>query len=305
MKVLVLGSEGFIGNHLVRYFLAQGYDVHGCDLGEPPSLNYTYAKVSSSFPEWDQFFSDGDFDYCINAAGSGNVSYSVMHPLVDFEANTLQTIRVLDAIRRSCPSCNYLFISSAAVYGNPEGLPIAEETRCSPLSPYGWHKLISEHLCKEYTDIYGLKTSIVRPFSVYGPGLRKQLFWDVYMKYASGKKRLELYGTGEESRDFIYVNDLVRAIDTILKSGPAKAEIYNLASGIETSIKDVMQLFVHFLEPGCQVTFNKEVRKGDPLNWRADISKLQSLGFTTETKLEEGLRIHAQWLKRGSRSTEI
>lgn len=300
-----MGSEGFIGHSLVRYFLTKGYDVHGCDLGETPSLNYTYTKVSASFPEWDPYFSEGKFDYCINAAGSGNVNYSVTHPLVDFEANTLQTIRILDAIRRSYPSCCYLFISSAAVYGNPETLPITEESRTSPMSPYGYHKLMSELICREYTDIYSIKTAIVRPFSVYGPGLRKQLFWDVYKKFASGERRLELFGTGDESRDYIYIDDLVSAIGLILSNGRGKAEVYNLASGIETSIRDVMDIFSAALDPRPGVVFNGMVRKGDPLNWRADITKLQSLGFKSGTTLQQGLTTHAQWLHKEFKTHDI
>ncbi len=304
IKVLILGAEGFIGHHLVRYFLQKGYEVHGCDLGETPSLNYAYTKVSASFPEWDPYFSEGKFDYCINAAGSGNVGYSVTHPLVDFEANTLQTIRVLDAIRRSCPSCTYLFISSAAVYGNPEKLPVTEESRCSPMSPYGYHKLMSEFICREYTDIYNINTAIVRPFSVYGPGLRKQLFWDVYKKFAAGNRQLELFGTGDESRDYIYIEDLVEAISLILASGRLRAETYNLASGVETTIRDVMNIFAAAIEPSPSIAFNKVVRKGDPLNWRADISKLRSLGFELRTELRHGITLQAQWLNREFKTHE-
>lgn len=297
MKILVLGSEGFIGSHLVSYFLERGYDVHGCDLGESASRHYTYVKVSPSYPEWDLFFSAGQFDCCINAAGSGNVGYSVTHPVVDFEANTLETVRVLDAIRRSNPACRYLFISSAAVYGNPQELPIKEEAAKSPLSPYGWHKLLSEQLCKEYNDIYRIKTAIVRPFSVYGPGLRKQLFWDVFNKFKEGGDVLELFGTGKESRDFIFIEDLVRAIDAVVSNGAASGEVYNLASGVETSIHEAMDIFLESLQWPAKLVFNQVVRKGDPLNWRADTGKLSSLGFRPETGLKEGLRRHAAWLK--------
>src|SRR3982751_6954365 len=94
LKVLVLGSEGFIGSCLIRNFLNGQYVVHGCDLFETPRMfDYVYTKVSRLSPEWDEVFNNNQFDACINAAGSGNVPYSMQHPLYDFEANTLDTIR--------------------------------------------------------------------------------------------------------------------------------------------------------------------------------------------------------------------
>src|SRR5260370_35821534 len=116
MKLLILGSEGFIGNNLISFFLNKGVRIAGCDLFERPSQHeYAYFKVSRLSPEWDDIFSR-KFDFCINAAGSGNVPYSMEHPLIDFESNTLDTMRILDAIRKNNESCRYLHISSAAVY---------------------------------------------------------------------------------------------------------------------------------------------------------------------------------------------
>src|SRR5688572_8068708 len=127
-KVLVLGSEGFIGKYLTQFFQAKQYNVYGCDLFETSSTSgYNYLKVSRLSPEWDEIFSENKYDVCINAAGSGNVPYSMSHPLIDFEANSLDTIRILEAIRKFNKVCKYLHISSAAVYGNPEQLPIVED----------------------------------------------------------------------------------------------------------------------------------------------------------------------------------
>lgn len=297
MQVLILGSEGFIGQHLVRYFLSLEENVTGCDLYEIPSVKYNYYKVSRLSPEWENLFTGNAFDVCINASGSGNVNYSVTHPFADFEANTLDTIRVLDVIRRTNPGCKYLHLSSAAVYGNPVTLPIPESAVCSPLSPYGWHKLMSEQLCKEYSQLFGLKIAVARPFSIYGPGLRKQLFWDTYQKYINNPAQVELWGTGKESRDFIYVDDLVKCLHLVIQQGSMCGEVYNIASGTETYIADVVDnLFAHISNPPS-IIFNNKTREGDPVNWRADISTITKIGFKQTVSLTEGLQKLATWLE--------
>ncbi|NOT76638.1 MAG: NAD-dependent epimerase/dehydratase family protein [Cyclobacteriaceae bacterium] len=296
MRILILGSEGFIGSHCVRFFLSYNHNVAGADLFEQPLQQYAYTKVSRLSPELDEIFTAEIFDAVINASGSGNVPYSMTHPVLDFEANSLDTIRVLDAIRKHQPGCKYIHISSAAVYGNPVRLPIQEDDEKIPLSPYGWHKLISEQLCKEYTKIFTLNTAVVRPFSVYGPGLKKQMFWDIYQKTLGNKGSIELHGTGNESRDYIYINDMIHALDCILRNAPMQGEVYNLATGEETTIKKAVELFLHALDGTREYYFNNTVRPGDPLNWRADISKLKVLGFNSQVSVSKGLQELAEWL---------
>lgn len=297
MKLLILGSEGFIGRHCVEFYLDAGATVAGADLYEQPGSSYTYYKISRLSPELDEVLAKGPFDAVINAAGSGNVPYSMTHPLIDFEANCLDAVRVLETIRRFSPSSRYIHLSSAAVYGNPVSLPVAEEQALQPLSPYGYHKLIAEQLCKEYTALFNLSTAIVRPFSVYGPGLQKQMFWDIYKKTQADAGTISLFGTGKESRDYIYVKDLVMALDCILQKGEMKGEIYNLASGTETTIAEAVKVYFAALNMPPRYQFNGVVRPGDPLNWCADITNLTKLGFAATTSLEQGLANTAAWLK--------
>ena len=296
MRILILGSEGFIGGHCVSHFMNGKHDVAGADLYEQPSRDYSYQKISRLSAELDELLERQQFDAIINAAGSGNVPYSMTHPVLDFEANCLDTIRLLDAIRRHQPNCKYLHVSSAALYGNPSRLPVAEEDNALPLSPYGWHKLMAEQLCKEYSNLFGLRTVIARPFSVYGPGLKKQMFWDLYQKTKAGRS-IELIGTGKESRDYIHVRDLVRAFESILENSAMDADIYNIASGEEITIEKVVAIFFDALNIRNGYAFNGQVRKGDPLNWRADVGKLKSLGFTCDIQLKQGLQELGTWLK--------
>ncbi len=294
--ILIFGSEGFIGSNLASYYIRKGWKVSGIDRFDNPSIVYDYNKLLTMV-DVAEFLAVNHFDYIINAAGNGNVGFSVKHPLSDFESNCFETAGMLDAIRASGSKPSYVHISSAAVYGNPNQLPISEDSNLNPLSPYGWNKLISELLCKEYSQLNSLKCCIVRPFSVYGPGLRKQLFWDIYHR-AVGSKAVELFGTGRESRDFIYISDLVGAIDIIVESAPMTCETYNLASGFENSIHTVADLFLNEFNPKPSLIFNGLAKAGDPLNWRADISKINRLGFKTSISIEEGIHNTFNWINR-------
>jgi nucleoside-diphosphate-sugar epimerase len=297
MNILILGSEGFIGRHLVHHFSAIGHTIAGCDLFETSSTgSYRYFKVFRLSPEWDDMFADNHFDLCINAAGSGNVPYSMQHPMQDFEANTLDTLRVLDAIRKHNARCRYLHISSAAVYGNPQHLPIREDAPLHPLSPYGWHKLMAEHICREYFELYNIPVAIVRPFSVYGNGLRKQLLWDVCSKLQQ-QNQISLFGTGNESRDFIHVEDLCALIQCVVKDGQFNATTYNAAIGEQVLISTIAGLLQTYFDKNKIILFGGEQRKGDPLNWQADMSLATQLGFVPRITLEEGVQRYVRYYK--------
>lgn len=296
-KILILGSEGFIGSHLVQFFSKLGIQVFGGDLFETSSVSgYNYFKISRLSPEWEDVLRNYSFDVCINAAGSGNVSYSMSHPLQDFEANTLDVIRILDAIRKFNHRCRYVNISSAAVYGNVTQLPITEESPIRPLSAYGWHKWMSEQICREYQHVYGISTVILRPFSVYGNGLRKQLLWDIYQKVSSSSD-VKLFGTGKESRDFIHVGDLCALIDIIIRNAPFQAEVYNAGSGQETQVSTIAAYFSAYFSEEVRITFSGEQRPGDPLNWQADISKAKALGFVPSVSVQQGIADYVAWAK--------
>jgi UDP-glucose 4-epimerase len=297
LKVLLLGSRGFIGSRLVKFFTAKGYEVFGCDLQEYSGKEYTYQKISVLSSDFETLFINQQFNACVNASGSGNVAFSVSFPLSDFEANAFSIIKVLETIRKFQTDCKYIHISSAAVYGNPAHLPVSESSEISPLSPYGYHKWISEIICKEYYKCYQLPIAILRPFSVYGDGLKKQLLWDICSRLSTSNS-IQLSGTGNESRDFIHINDLVHLIDIILCKASFTCEAYNAASGMETSIRSVAQFFEHLYMTGNKkISFSGEARKGDPLNWRADISKITTLGFSPAVPLQKGIANYIQWFE--------
>jgi len=296
LRIFILGSEGFIGSNLVKYFTNRGDTVDGCDLTEYSTPGYSYHKHSILSPAFDDLFAEKKFDACINASGNGNVGFSMLYPLSDFEANTYAVAKTLDCLRRFQPACRFIHISSAAVYGNPTELPVKETAFTSPVSAYGFNKLMSEQLCSEYHRLYNIPVCIMRPFSIYGSGLKKQLFWDICNKLAAASE-IELFGTGNESRDFLHINDLVKLAGLLLEKADFNMGIYNAASGKETSIRHVADLVEKYFGIGKKIHFGGQQKVGDPLNWQADVSKTVSLAFTNSITLQDGIESYVKWFQ--------
>jgi dTDP-glucose 4,6-dehydratase/UDP-glucose 4-epimerase len=295
MKILVIGSEGFIGQHCVRFFSENEHDVWSADILDG-TQQAQYFQISKTQTDFGFLFKEQSFDVCINASGSANVAFSFESPEVDFELNVSNVHKLLVAIRKYNPTCRLINFSSAAVYGNPLKLPISEHSATKPLSPYGFHKLQSEYLLTEYHKFFGLHTCSLRVFSAYGQGLKKQLFWDLYQK-AQKDGQIELFGTGEETRDFIHINDLVKAVNLLIQRANFEGDIFNVASGKETKIADAVKIFFKLHSPAKNYVFSGKQKIGDPNNWRADISAIQAMGFQPDVTLEEGLNLYTQWLK--------
>lgn len=293
-SILVIGSSGFIGSHIAAHFGQHGWKVSGADILGSPVDGMDFFKVGPATLDWEQVFHATQADFCVNAAGSGSVGLSIDDPVRDFRANAFDTIVILDTIRKKNPSCKYLHISSAAVYGNPKSLPVKEDSELRPVSPYGWHKLIAENICREYFDIFGLSLAIVRPFSVFGAGLKKQLLWDIGVKL-SKSDQIELFGTGQETRDFIHVQDLACCLEKICVNGRFQAEVYNIGNGEETPIARVASIFTSFFPGNKKIGFSGNVKEGDPVNWQADISLLKSLGYQRSYTLDDGVREYISW----------
>ena len=294
MKILIIGSKGFIGSNIAAYYSNTDHIVFGCDV-VVDYISENYFLIDSTNSDFHSVFENKNFDLCINCSGAASVPDSLSNPLRDFNLNTLHVFKILDAIRLYQPSCKFVNLSSAAVYGNPAKLPITENQSVKPLSPYGYHKRNAEQILEEFYHFFGIATCSLRIFSAYGDGLKKQLFWDLYKKAKSGNS-FTLYGTGNESRDFIYINDLLKAIDLAANNSHFKADIINVANGEEIFIKDAVNIFFTFFNSKINYTFSGEERKGDPNNWLADISRLKAFGYQPSFDLKSGLQKYYTWI---------
>lgn len=295
MKILVIGSKGFIGSHCIA-ILGQKQVVYGCDVVNDYVAG-NYYQVDATNADYKEIFKEQQFDVCINCSGAASVPDSFKHPFRDFSLNTSNVMKLLEAIKELQSDCRFINLSSAAVYGNPLKLPVAEGDALSPLSPYGWHKKYAEDIIKEYATFFNLKTCSLRLFSVYGPGLCKQLFWDLHTKIMHAD-HIELWGTGSESRDFIYVEDLIDAIQCTIEKAQFNGECINVSGGIETSIRNVVECFQEHHFKSFDFSFNGQQSPGYPVNWRADISILKTFGFHPITGLERGIQKYITWLKK-------
>lgn len=295
MKILVIGSKGFIGMNVYNFLKENKYEVLGCDVLTDYN-DKSYFQIDATNSDYHHIFEKNNIDVCINCSGAASVPLSLQFPLKDFSLNTLNVFKILEAIRTYRPQCKFINLSSAAVYGNPDSLPIKEDAALKPLSPYGIHKKQAEEICKEYYQYYQIPTCFVRIFSAYGNGLKKQLLWDLYNKFTNDKT-VELFGTGDETRDFIHVDDVVRALHLIILHSGFKGEAINLANGQEYSIRFIAELYKENLASHQEIVFNKITKPGDPLQWRADISLLESIGYKSTVSIEQGVANYISWVK--------
>lgn len=295
VKILIIGSKGFIGSHCVEYFQSKGFDVYQADVNS--SFEPNFYKIEKTNSDFSVPFKEHQFDICINASGSAHVGFSFENPSLDFELNVVNVQKIMIAIRDYNSQCKFINFSSAAVYGNPDFLPIPENSICKPLSPYGFHKLQSELLLTEYHNFFGLQTCCLRVFSAYGPGLKKQLFWDLYQK-TKHDLPITLFGSGSETRDFIYVDDLMQILDLVISNSSFQGSVYNAASNKEITIGEAAKVFLKEFSLEKKLVFNGQVKVGDPKNWVANMEKLENYGFKPLFNLNLGLKKYAEWLKK-------
>lgn len=293
MNILVIGSKGFIGSHCLSY-LANDNKVYACDIVTDYAAD-NYYQIDATNADYKEVFNAHQFDVCVNCSGAASVPDSFKHPLRDFSLNVYNVIKILEAIKELQPECKFINLSSAAVYGAPKKLPITENTPLLPVSPYGFNKKHAEEIAQTYAHFFGIQTCSLRIFSAYGPGLKKQLLWDIFIKSRKSKE-VVLFGTGNETRDFIYVDDIAKAIKTIIKKGDFNAGVYNVACGKAITVNDIALRLLSKLNYKGEILYSETNRVGDPAKWESDITPLKSLGFEPDYDIEKGIDSTVIWL---------
>ena len=295
--ILVTGCNGFIGGQLARVAAARGFDVIGLDLiPRPNGTDFLNGYIQQDLSREDAFLSlkksiPANIDAVIHAAGKSSVPGSLEDPNSDFMAGPAALQKVLEWTRTTNPEAKLLFLSSAAVYGNPRQLPISENTPIRPISPYGYHKSICEMLGQEYASLYGLKVAHARIFSAYGPGLNRQVVYDLMRRVFDHPKELKVYGTGDETRDFMYIDDVIDALLLVLQKGSFQGDAINIASGNHTTIRALAETILRvFRKDISLLSFENTSQPGMPQLWQADVSKLSALGFSPVYDIAQGLQ---------------
>ncbi len=297
MKLLIIGSHGFLGSNISSHFESLGHDVFSCDFLDIRNEK-NYFRINPFNSDYLEIFENHQFDLVINCAGSANVGASMEDPFFDFDLNVNVVSKILGAIYKTNKDTKFINISSAAVYGNPVNLPIKTEyaDNAIPISPYGVHKRISEILLKSYFDSFGILSCSLRVFSAYGNGQKKLLMWDLFQKFQNDESdTIELFGTGNETRDFIHIDDILQQIELVIKHASFNGESLNIANGEAIKISEIAAIFQNHLNSNKSIKFNNIVREGDPLQWCADIETLKSWGYTQYLRLNEGIKQYIDW----------
>jgi len=291
LKILVTGGAGFIGRYLAEHLLKNNeitiYDDLSSSTREKilPLINKGVKFVKGDILDFKLLSeSSKNFDIIIHLAAKSDVSESVIHPEITTSVNLNGTINVLKCCAQNKIK-KIIFASSAAVYGNCKDLPITEESKTEPLSPYGASKLSAENEIKRYASEFGFDAIILRMFNVYGVG-QNDLYSgviSVFLKNIAQNKPLVIYGDGEQTRDFVSIYDIVQAFDHVILSNGVKT--FNIASGKSVSINKLAEILL--ADEKFKVIY-KEQKKGDIKNSVVDVTLAEKeLGFYAKRSLQD------------------
>lgn len=308
MKVLVTGGAGFIGSHLVDALLARGYAVHILDdLTGGKLENVPYEAVLHRLDVRDHaaalLITSERYDAIFHLAAQMDVRRSVADPVFDADVNVLGFLRLMEAAR-AVPVKKVVFASTGgAIYGEPDpavngGGPQPEHHPQQPLSPYGITKLVTEKYLHYYESSYGLPYAAMRFGNVYGPRQNPHGEAGVVAIFAErlldGRQPV-IYGHGEQTRDYVYVGDVVQAL--LAGFDHEGSGIFNVGTGRETSVNELFRI-INSLTGGAAEEVHAEGKPGEQQRSVLDISHAQRvLGWRPEMPLEEGLEHTVQWFR--------
>jgi len=301
MKVLVTGGAGFIGSHVVDRLVLDGHEVVVLDdlsSGNLENIRHHLDEPGFRFVEGDIRHSrtvekalEG-VDAVIHEAAIASVPLSMKNPALTNEVNVLGTLNLLKTslevgVKR------FVYASSSAVYGTPSKLPISEDALLKPISPYGESKMAAERHCQTFYEVYGLETVRLRYFNVYGPRQTGE-YAGVMIKFLKSIRRDQppvIFGDGEQTRDFVYIGDVVEATLLALDREGAAGEVFNIGTGEVTTINRLCEIFLELTGKTHLKPIYADAKPGDIRHSQADITKaMKLLGYRPKVSLELGVR---------------
>ena len=335
MKILVTGAAGFIGFHLSKSLLEKGHDIVGIDnINDYYDVNLKYARInelgiarkeaevflkisqSSTYESSFQFvrmdledrqelpdlFTAHQFDIVVNLAAQAGVRYSIENPNAYIDSNVVGYLNILECCRYHKIK-HLLYASSSSVYGENIKVPFSTDDNVDhPISLYAATKKSNELMAHCYSHLYGIPTTGLRFFTVYGPWGRPDMAIYLFAKAISEGRTIKVFNNGNMSRDFTYIDDIINGIEILLENPPIKKEdkpayrISNIGNGSPQSLADFIK--------AIETSFGKEAKKeylpmqaGDvPQTW-ADVSDIEKLGYKSATKIKKGVAQFVAWFK--------
>ena len=292
-RILITGVNGFMGSRCYEHFsrgnIIYGIDRNPCGRAGCRQGLVTYENLRSFGTE---------FDCIIHLAGSGTVGEVYGSPEEEFHKSVSSTEELLEFVNRKSPMARVIYASSAAVYGDGHPGGIKEGCGRRPCSLYGEHKAAAEDLVEADSMKNGRNNVVLRFFSVYGEGLRKQVLWDTSCRIQSSMDSPEIrcFGTGREMRDFIHIDDALRMIELCVQDRGVRG-IYNCGTGAPTTISHAVHGLGVRLGYGGKFIFEDASRRGNPESLVADMTKARSLGFEPRVDFEAGLERYTEWVR--------
>lgn len=275
-KILVTGSDGFIGSMLLKQLEQTGAEVKGIDL-----------KSGFDIIDWEQFKNLENVNLIYHLAALMGIPYAFKHPRKVYEVNVMGTLNVLEFCRLN--DINKLIFASSYVYGQPQYLPIDERHPVNPTNPYARSKVIGEELCRGYAEDHGIECIIVRPFNIYGPSQNENFLIPSILKQLRENNKIVL-NDPDPRRDLLFVTDM---IDAYLKAGESKTskfEIFNIGFGKSYSVNEIVEIVLQLIDKKIEVKYTGERRPNEIMDTVANISKVsKKLNWHPEIELQNGL----------------
>ncbi len=334
MKILITGAAGFIGFHLSKSLIEKGHQVVGIDnINDYYDVNLKYARLQelgilktdsevflkktksnlSSFEfirmnledreNLPKLFQESNFDVVCNLAAQAGVRYSIENPEAYIDSNVVGYLNILECCRHHKIK-HLLYASSSSVYGENKKVPFSTTDNVDyPISLYAATKKSNELMAHTYSHLYGIPTTGLRFFTVYGPWGRPDMAIYLFADAISKGKPIKVFNNGNMSRDFTYIDDIVNGIEILLENPPSKEDdkpayrLSNIGNGNPQSLGD----FIKAIETSFGIEADKEylpMQAGDvPQTW-ADVSDIEELGYRSTTEINEGVREFVEWFKK-------
>lgn len=305
MNFLITGAAGFLGSNLANFLVRENHQVRGLDdlsTGDPDNLSsdvlFTRGDVNDRPKLWTLL---QEIDCVYHLAARVSVPESILYPREYNAVNVGGTVSLMEAMR-DVGVRRVVFISSGAIYGDQGAQPLNETAQANPRSPYAVSKLAAEYYVRTIGDLWGIETVILRVFNAYGPGQHlppaHAPVIPHYLNQAMRGGTLVMHGDGSQTRDYVYVDDVVSAMIAAATAPNINHQIINVGSGLQTSVRDLIRLIMEVTAINLEAISNP---KNDPgvSQMRADIQLArEKLGYQPRFSLEEGLRLT---LKRDAR----
>jgi UDP-glucuronate 4-epimerase len=311
-KILVTGAAGFIGFHLTKSLLDDGFDVIGLDnLNDYYSVdlknarlkeidkykNFTFKEIDISNREkLKECFSSFKINKVVNLAAQPGVRYSIENPYAYMDSNLIGFLNIIECCRHNNIE-GFIYASSSSVYGGNTKIPFSETDQTdSPVSLYAATKNANELIAKTYSHLYNLNTTGLRFFTVYGPWGRPDMAYYSFTDKIVKNKPISVFNHGKMKRDFTYIDDIIFGLRSAINMN-YKCEIFNLGNNKSENLMDFIHLLEHHLNIKAKIRF-KDMQLGDIKETYADISKsIDMLKYSPKSNINDGIENFISWYK--------